>query len=876
MTASSRRTTLDRLRAPADMPLRALSLLTLSIALAAAPISQAVAADTQNQTQAGYRFDIQRQSLSGALNAFSTVTGWQVGLQAELAENVTSPGVIGTLPAEQALRKLLAHSGLGFVQVGPNNVVLQPAPEQSKAEALQLQAQTITATRHARDVDQVPVSVSVRDRETLDRNNINTIKQLVRDEPGVSVGGTGQRSGITSYNIRGIDGNRVLTQVDGVEIPASFYYGPYANTQRNYVDPEIIKRVEVLRGPASALYGSNAIGGAVSYFTLDASDIIKDGRDVGARLKTGYSSADESWLKSATVAGRLEQFDALLHLSQRDGHETESYGTRGGTGLQRTEANPEDARTSNVLAKLGWNYNDSDRLQLTYEKYKDDRDTDQLSAVGGPFNSMGLGSAQNLYRARSGNDTITRERFGLEHRLALDSLLADSLKWSLNHQTAKTDQSTLENYVLTTGGNARNVMRYRDTNYKDRQWVLDAQLDKSFTLGETDHLLTYGFNLKRQDVTGLRSGACQALTGTCQASDRLTPQSDFPDPTVDVYALFLQDEIRWSQWTFLAGLRYDHTRLKPELTDEYLAMLAATAQQSSTETQNWQRVSPKLGATYAFDDHYTWFGQYAEGFRTPAAKDMYGSFQNSNPFYVVKPNPDLDPETSRSLETGLRGNFEAGSFDVTVFYNRYRDFIDNNAVGTITVGPRTGPLFRSENIGRASIRGAEAKGRLNLDSFGALPGLYAQGSIAYARGRNDDSGEPLNSINPLIGVFGLGYEQERFGALLNWTLVKRKTRIDQESLKNPDGSDGPGTPPGSGGQFASPGYGVLDLTGHYKLSDDLTVNAGLYNLTDKKYWQWDDVRGYDSNGEAGVTAPASFDRLTQPGRNFSVNLVWDI
>lgn len=194
---------------------------------------------------------------------------------------------------------------------------------------------------------------------------------------------------------------------------------------------------------------------------------------------------------------------------------------------------------------------------------------------------------------------------------------------------------------------------------------------------------------------------------------------------------------------------------------------------------------------------------------------------------------------------------------------RRRQGVDEDAVGA--AGGLT--VFQSRNISRASIRGAEAKGRLNLDNFGALPGLYAQGSIAYARGRDEETGEPLNSINPLTGVFGLGYEQERFGGLLNWTLVKRKTRIDQSGFNSPTGD---------GSQFATPGYGVLDLTGYYKLTDDLTVNAGLYNLTDKQYWQWDDVRGYDGNGEAGVTAPANLDRLTQPGRNFSINLVWDI
>ncbi|MEX5591052.1 TonB-dependent receptor domain-containing protein, partial [Pseudomonas urmiensis] len=80
--------------------------------------------------------------------------------------------------------------------------------------------------------------------------------------------------------------------------------------------------------------------------------------------------------------------------------------------------------------------------------------------------------------------------------------------------------------------------------------------------------------------------------------------------------------------------------------------------------------------------------------------------------------------------------------------------------------------FQANNIKHATIKGAEVKGRLNLDHFGAPQGLYTQGSIAYTYGRNDDTGEPLNTVNPLKGVFGLGYEQQNYGGLLSWTLVK--------------------------------------------------------------------------------------------------------
>ena len=324
----------------------------------------------------------------------------------------------------------------------------------------------------------------------------------------------------------------------------------------------------------------------------------------------------------------------------------------------------EDARTTNILAKMGWNYGDDNRLGLTYEKFKDDRDVDLKNAVGGPF--IG-GRGMNLYRARSGNDTITRERFGIENRFALDSPIADQIKTSLNYQIAKTDQSTAEIYQA-----GRRVMRTRDTLYEEKQWVFDAQLDKAFSLGETDHQVTYGTTLKQQKVSGSREGSayCLAVGSGCtaigapspSAGDSVKKSSDFPDPTINTYSLFAQDQITWDKWTFLPAVRYDYTRLKPKLTQEFLNTVNPTgAYPVSDKEKIWHRVTPKFGLTYALTDQYTWFGQYAEGFRTPSAKALYGRFENLNLGYTVEPNPNLKPETSKGIETGIRGQFGFGS-----------------------------------------------------------------------------------------------------------------------------------------------------------------------------------------------------------------------
>ena len=166
---------------------------------------------------------------------------------------------------------------------------------------------TVTATRTEQTLDQVPSTVSVQTERDIDQKNVKNIQDLVRYEPGVSVGGSGDRFGLSGFTIRGIGGNRVLTQVDGVGMPDAFSFGGFLSAKRDYVDVDTVKQVEIIRGPASSLYGSDAIGGAVSFLTKDAGDYLDEGDDAYARLKTGYDGSDDSWQRSATFAARLGQ-----------------------------------------------------------------------------------------------------------------------------------------------------------------------------------------------------------------------------------------------------------------------------------------------------------------------------------------------------------------------------------------------------------------------------------------------------------------------------------------------------------------------------------------------------------------------------------------
>lgn len=729
---------------------------------------------------------------------------------------------------------LVRHGYLALL-IAPSMLLAQERP------ATQFDTITVTATRTEQRLDEVPSTVTVHDEQQVDQQNINNIRDLVRYEPGVSVGGTGSRFGLSGFSIRGIGGNRVLTQVDGVAVPDAFTFGPFLSAQRDYVDPDTLKSVEIIRGPASSLYGSDALGGAVSFVTRDAADYLDDGDDQALRLKTGYDGSDDSWQRSATFAGRRSNLDALLHFSRRDGQATDTHGGRSGIGAAREAANPQDKERQNLLFKLGWDYRDGDRLQLAYERFEDDIRTRVHSDE----------SLTATTRRHAAVDTSERERFTLSHDIRLDNALAQRLRWQLSYQDSEMRQITDQDRF--TAGSLR--QRERDSRYEEQSWAFNTQLNTRFNTGHVAHDMTYGADLRRLESSDLRTGwevfADTGLPVPPSPFGETFPISDFPDPVTEEYALFIQDRMEIGRWMLLAGLRYDHYRLKPDVTTEYL-----NGNPVERDPGNFSdgQLSPKLGVTYKLDDAHSLYGQYAAGFRAPNAVDIFGEFVNVASNYQTLANTNLKPETSDSLEVGLRGQYDSGSFGLAVFYNRYDDFIEQVTLANDPTGNNR-LTFQYQNLDQVTIRGAELRGELFLNSIGLPDGSSLRGSLAYARGKDEQTGQPLNTIDPLKGVLGLGYEATsgRFGGELVWTLVDGKSRIDDSV---PD-------------QFEPAGYGLLDLHGFLRVADNLTVNAGLFNLTDKQHWHWADVRGLTaSNPGTG--------RYSQPGRHAAVNLVWEI
>ncbi|MFS0741639.1 TonB-dependent hemoglobin/transferrin/lactoferrin family receptor [Brevundimonas sp. 3P9-tot-E] len=717
---------------------------------------------------------------------------------------------------------------------------------------------TVVGTRTERRVDEVPASISVITAKDIETNLVTDIKDLIRFEPGVSVptsparfsaalSGAG-RDGNSGFTIRGMGGNRVLIVQDGVRVPDGFAFGAQSVGRGGYNDLDLVKSVEILRGPASALYGSDGIAGAVSFTSKDPADFIEAGRNFGARARIGYNSADEGWTEGLALAGRSGAFSGLLAYTRRDAQETENMAETGGVGAARTQPNPQDFASNAVLAKLVWDVNPDHVVRLTYDHFDQDMSGDALSTRGSSTMAMPGRTTITTVNQVLAEDETQRDRVSLDWRFS-DFLGLDKGSVAGFWQEATTRQFTFEDRDITTIVGAAPPAtvsgdRTRDATFDNAVWGLAAQGSKSFGGEAVRHRVTFGADWSRTTQEGVRDG-------TAPPTGETFPTRPFPKTEFDLAGLFIQDEIDLlgGRLSIIPALRYDWYELTPKKD----ALFPAAA-----EKQSDSHLSPKIGVIYWADDHFGVFANYAQGFKAPSPMQVNNFFANPVFGYESISNPDLKPETSESIEGGFRfRNLDLFgghlSLQTTAFRTEYNDFI-NQVVVRGTGRPGVDPLiYQYVNLTTVKIWGLEARGDIHWDNgFSTI----VAASFADGEQETEDERGALTSVDPIKLVGGLNYAAPSgvWGGSATVTWSDKKSNHE------------------CGGGLCWPGdsFTLLDVTAYWNVAERATLRAGVFNVFDEKYAWWSDVRGL-SRPAVGAS-PATLDAFTQPGRNVGVSL----
>jgi hemoglobin/transferrin/lactoferrin receptor protein len=711
----------------------------------------------------------------------------------------------------------------------------------ANAAVNELERIQVTATRSERALADVPHTVDVIERERMDELLVRDLKDLFRYEPGITVSNSFGRFGIGDIRIRGLGGNRVRIQTDGIPVSDAFSIGSFSNANRDFVDLDTLKRVEVVRGAASSLYGSDALGGVVSFVTKDPSDYLEDGKDAYFGFKLGYDGSWDGLFGGATAAFGGERWSGLVAVSHRQGKETENQGEIGGFGSTRTLPNPQSRDGRSLLSKLVFAPDANQRFKLTVEGNEDRTGTDLLTSRG----LQSLTGANNTLVL--GDDRQTRARVSFAHEMdALDTGFADSLDWQIYRQDSETTQYTLEERTLPPP--TLRDRRERDFDFDQRLYGLQANFRKSFATGSAQHELAYGLDVSRTDTRqkrdGLRTFPDTGVTTPTLLPD-VFPVRDFPISETTTAALYLQDEISFGEGDFrlVPALRVDHYKLKPEVDNIFAEDNPGVAVTEISETN----ISPKLGAVWHFTEEWSLFGGYSRGFRSPPYNDVNIGFTNVQFGYTAIANPDLKPETSDGLEAGLRFAGEAVYASLSGYYNRYDDFIES--LVAVSQPPQT-PLivFQSQNIAEATIHGVELKAGVDLGEISERwDGWSLRAAAAWSRGQDETRDVPLDSVDPLSATLGLAYERGAWGAELAGRFVDGKNRVSDPAL------------------YRQAGYGVADLYAHWNFAPGARFHAGVLNLTDREYSDTGDVPLVNAGS-------ATLDRYTSPGRSLSASL----
>ena len=696
-----------------------------------------------------------------------------------------------------------------------------------------LDAVTVTATLSPMPVQDTPGMVSVIDDETIQERLIRDFADLVKYEPGVYVENHVTRLGQNGFNIRGIGGNRVLTQVDGVQTAEQFAFGPFS-IHRAGLDVDVLKSVEIVRSANSALYGSDALGGVVSLFTKDPADYLR-GRRFHLGAKTTWDGRAGELGGQVALAAGTGRIQGSLFASVNRGREIGNQGVVDTTDDTRTVPNPQDVAGSQLLAKLVVTPSAGNMLRATAEVHDTRVETEWYSDRA----RIAFGSLRYDTLDSDAVDTQDRVRLSFDHTLAGRGL--DHLSWSVHGQSNDTSQVIDRERLTLVDGALVPTLRHGTLDYEQAGYGGSLQIREQLPGPHDGVLLTAGgsFTSDRFDIVRDRTET-RAGSGEPVPTDLVFPTKYFPESQVAEAGAYLQAEFLLGRLTLVPGLRYDRFSLDADQQDPiYLAALNPGAVDFGDAA-----LSPKVGAAVRLNGTLTLHGQYAAGFRAPPYSAINTGFTSLRAGYTTLPNPDLRAERSDNLELGVRAAFDRTSVGATVFSNWYDGFIE---IKTLGQNPTTRLLeFRSENLEAARISGLELRAEASLAAGVTLRGSYAriEGVEILQDAATPALAEstPLGSVAPNEGVVGLRYARPsgRWGQELSVRLVESAAGRHPENW------------------FAPDGYAVVDLVGFLRLADSLTFRFGLLNLTDAKYFEWWNVRGRRTNDPV-------IDRYSSPG-----------
>ena len=575
---------------------------------------------------------------------------------------------------------------------------------------------TVYATRSAETTFDVPAMVSKVDADSAENATAGTVSQLLDHVPGVTVG-NGPRRAAQVVTIRGFDSDAIITMID--ERRQNFESG---HDGRFFIDPSLLKSVEIVKGGSSAIYGGGAIGGVVAFETKDAADLLAPGETSGATSSLGYRSGAGEFTTTQSAYGRIGELDLLGSLSYRKAGDVQM-----GAPISGSNDLPARDRIYSGLLKAGYSFNDFHTIRLNAQK----------------LHHNGEEPSTNTDNSKTFVDKDIDD-LQLGFKYSYDNPDNTWLKPSVHVYRNRSD---VEEQDLS-GTNAGRIKLRRMT-------TIGTTIDNQTLLKVADghkHTLSYGGEYYTDEQVG-RSNS--------------TAFGGVPNAEAENYGFYLQDNIQLQTsagaFSIIPAARFDK----------------AKSNDKNGNSLNESAVSPKLSLSYKPTDEYMFFGNWSRAFRAPNLTEIYADGQHfpGNNFLT---NVDLTPETVTTIELGAGVDFkrllsENDRLKVkgSVFRSRGKDFIDQRFNTTFTT-------TQYYNVPKAELKGWELEADYQLAPFEVTAGLSA------VRARNATKDTYLESSEPLTLSTGIKYDLTKMDSVIGWNskFVRHNHETETASARN--------------------------------------------------------------------------------------------
>ncbi|AKJ64807.1 TonB-dependent receptor plug domain-containing protein [Kiritimatiella glycovorans] len=586
-------------------------------------------------------------------------------------------------------------------------------------ETVTLTDVVVTPTGSEKESFDTSLPVNLLESRDLDEKIAVTVAEIFLKEPGVDVVTAGP--GSVHPIIRGLSGERVLVLVNGVRLSEQRPGGNHVFS----LDPAQIQRVEVVRGPASVLYGSDAIGGVINFITKGADEETGPEARFGGEADVQYESATDGWKESAHLRFGQGRFNGYVGGTYKDAG-----------NIETPEGELANSFYEGYTLWGGGNY-----IGDGWKTYADYSFMEADIGIPAP--------------AAFAEDYFKGEK---HHRLALgfeaDDFTGATERFSIdfgwqrhNRHRYRRKVDGLPPPIQASGGDLDvNIWLDIDTYTLKPQVVL---------VPNDTHRVTFGLDTFYEDATSDR-------TIQDSASSWAHPKFDgvpvIPNSTRMGVGAFVQDEIALGdRWVVTPGLRADWIEAQTDGHPRH--------QLAGEETSESSAVSGNLGLLYKLSNEINLYGNVGRAFRAPTLLELY--FDGPHDVGSDLGDPDLDSETSWNFDIGLKTRTDRLQTMVSAFYNMVDDYIvkENQGDGN----------YLYMNYAEVSLYGAEAG--VDYDVGG---GFSTFASVSYVRGENDDTGEDLPGIPPLKGRYGVRYDATLGAENGLWVELAGLTASDQD------------------------------------------------------------------------------------------------